>query len=231
MEIGNIDEVPPNVVPGSEKLQQELSRIRDNGNGFWDISDLGLGSQRKLRITITPSREVLKSHLQTDIHQTPEEKAVARGILAHPNLQRVIQVDILGPQDAICATSELHLIDEDGKLVAIDPHHRLSPAFATDYSRPQEQGGKSIPTSERIATDYPSQLFTNSFLVDRNSRGQGLGRILFDVGNLLAKGLGAEKRVVWSSTPGAAPFYVKSGAHIDQQSIEGNIKSVPIVNL
>jgi len=245
MEITENSIHPEKTLPNDALLEltDQLLKVQGkmvNPGGFRTIFPLSPevagGYEAKLRVTISPSREMMAQYIQSDNNMSSEIRKLYLSLIENPTFVRMISLDILTDDRAtVIGTSELHLINNGEELIAIDPQ------MATRFSYQQEYDilkGVGVPkadmpldTNNIIKLDYGEQWYTNSFLVNNEQRGKGIGRVLFRTGNTVAKILGARDRVVWSSTEDAKAFYTKQGATIETYNIGSSTKSVPMIHL
>ncbi len=202
---------------------------------FLEASEIGLNLPHStVRIDISPNREMISQYLTTNNKLGSTTAEIYKGLINNPNFLRTISIDILNENHTeVVGICELHLLKEGNKIIAVDPLHPTRLPFNMESEHLIHLSNpKSKAESVRLPKVSPSNLFTtDSFLVDQEFQGQGIGAILFQTGNLVAKLMGANERVVWSSTEEASRFYCQKGAQLEPVTLAGLTKQVPIVHL
>lgn len=200
--------------------------------------------QAKIRITISPSKEIMKDRLARNVFSGVKIISVIKELSEDPQLLRLINVEILTADyfskvDKILGTHEIVLKENDGKVIAIDNKKALHYAQVLEADIVEAQEGSNLVAEElknianRISLDNESQYDDNPLLVDKQyRRGFGIGTMLFKTGIALSTLLGAQERVVWTATPEATPFYAqKMGADVKPYQFNGQTKEVPVLAL
>ncbi len=200
--------------------------------------------QAKIRITISPSKELMQDRLDRNVFSGVKIISVIKELSADPQLLRLINVEILTADyfskvDKILGTHEIVLKENDGKVIAIDNKKALHYAQVLEEDLIMAQEGSSFAveklknSADRISLDNESQYDDNTLLVDKEyRRGFGIGTTLFKTGIALATLLGAQERVVWTATPEGTPFYAqKMGADVKPYQFNGQTKEVPVLAL
>lgn len=220
----------------TESMKQETGY---RGSFRLDINEPGF-SNASLRVNISPSREMMRQFLTTDSSAGDEVPGVYKASLEDEGLKRIIEINVLGEDNTIIGTHELHIIDNDGELIAVDPIRRLHLGFAIDLDRAEKLGDlqhkeKLARINNRISLDEGEQWYKDAVLVNRSYRRKGVGGILFRAGTVVAKLLDAKKRVVWTdaTSSGGNPesYYTRFGAVEQNYQYQGQDKKVPVLSL
>ena len=225
---------------GHDRLLNECEELK-RPYGYRKTFPINLDElSANLQISVSPSREMMEQYLKTDNHLHEDTRKIYSAVVNHqPDLHRIIEVEITDGNGTIIGMSELHIVKDGTKVVAVGPLHRTHLSRTNDREFLESLGdieaaqkkGSQLYT---MPVGYPSQVFTNALLVNKKFQGKGIGKILVNAGTALASILGAKERLFWTDSTGRDnenSYYLRFGAKMKETKFRGKSKTIPVLEL